>query len=653
MDLLGIDTGGTFTDFVLLREDGTLCVHKVLSTPDAPERAILQGVRDMRLAPDTLRVVHGSTVATNAVLEGKTATTVYITNTGLADVLSIGRQARRELYALQPPRPRPPVPPELCLETGGRRGADGSVLEPLTDEHLARLRRQLESLQPEAVAINLLFSFLDDTDEKRIAAIVPEGLFVSRSSAVLPEYREYERGITTWLNAGAGPLLAGYLGRLGEGVAPAPVAVMQGSGQTIAAEQAAAHGVHMLLSGPAGGLAGVRYVGELAGERRLLSFDMGGTSTDVALVDGEPVLTTEGRIGDYPLCVPTVDMHTIGAGGGSLARVDAGGLLQAGPESAGASPGPACYGAGGRQATVTDANLVLGRLLPAGFLGGGMQLDVAAGRSAVADVARQLDCSVEDAAAGVVRIVNEHMAAALRVISVQRGLDPRDFVLACFGGAGGLHVCELAQSLGMRRALVPVHAGVLSALGMLAAPRGRQLSRTVGRPLAEVDEATLAATFTPLEEQGMAELNAEGVARDDVRVRRLLDLRYVGQSYHFSVPWSDVAGSAEAFQLAHEERYGHRLDMPVELVNVRVNLHGPVPRPQLAALPAERQRSVAPSHAVVSGVDGAVPVWPRTDLVPGQCIEGPALVTEQVSTTWLAPGWNATVDTCGNLHLRR
>ncbi|MDH3981126.1 MAG: hydantoinase/oxoprolinase family protein, partial [Gammaproteobacteria bacterium] len=376
---LGVDTGGTFTDFVSF-DGARLRVHKVLSTPDAPERAILQGIAELGLSTDGLQVIHGSTVATNAALERKGVRTAYITNRGMADVLTIGRQARRELYNLQPQPALPPVPRELCLEVGVRMGADGVHVAELTAADRSALLASIEQLRPEAVAINLLFSFLDDSDERSIESWLPDGMFVSRSSEVLPEYKEYERGIATWLNAWVGPRVAGYLERLDQALAPAPVAVMQSAGGTVRADLAGRKAVHLLLSGPAGGLMGARLIGQQAGHTRLLTFDMGGTSTDVALIDGDIRLTSEGHIGPWPVAVPMVDMHTIGAGGGSIARLDSGGLLQVGPESAGAVPGPACYGQGGTQVTVTDANLVLGRLQPDAFLGGAMTLDAGAAR---------------------------------------------------------------------------------------------------------------------------------------------------------------------------------------------------------------------------------------------------------------------------------
>ena len=442
---LGIDTGGTFTDFVLLR-DNVLSVHKVLSTPSAPELAILQGIHELgldRLADDmTLFIVHGSTVATNAVLESKGVSTAYITNHGLGDILTIGRQTRQQLYQLQPEPVPPPVPRDHCLETGGRLSANGDTIDPLTDQDLQQLLTQLRQLQPRAVAINLLFSYLDDRAERAIAGIIPKHIFVSRASQILPECKEYERGIATWLNAYVGPLVEGYLQRLATGVAHARISVMQSSGGTIAAEHAGQQAVNMLLSGPAGGIAGAKYMGDCAQHSRLLTFDMGGTSTDVALIDGELQLITEGRIGHYPVAVPMVDMHTIGAGGGSIAWIDVGGLLRVGPESAGANPGPACYGKGGVRATVTDANLILGRLQADAFLGGSMTLDIEAARQAIHGIASNMDKGIEETAEGIIRIANEHMAQALRVMSVQRGIDPRQLTLTSFGGAGGLHAAS-------------------------------------------------------------------------------------------------------------------------------------------------------------------------------------------------------------------
>jgi len=682
MPLLGVDTGGTFTDFVLLPDEQTgaqdLRVHKVLSTPQAPEQAILHGIHELGLDNcDNLLVVHGSTVATNAVLESKGVRTAFITNTGLRDLLTIGRQARAELYNLNPAPVAPPVPRELCLETGGRLGADGSVLEELTDSGLRTLRNTLETLKPEAVAINLLFSWLDERLEKRIAEIVPDGMFVSRSSHILPEPREYERGITTWLNASVGPLVQGYLQRLCTGIPQAQLAVMQSAGGTIDAAQAGEEAVHMLLSGPAGGLAGAQYMGSLAGCHRLLSFDMGGTSTDVALLDnaqtGDLPLTTEGRIGPWPVGVPMVDMHTIGAGGGSIARIDSGGLLQVGPESAGADPGPACYGryAAGinMQATVTDANLLLGRLRSDAFLGGHMTLDESAARAAIAPLAETLGLSPEQTAQGIIDVANEHMARALRMMSVQRGVDAARLTLTSFGGAGGLHVCALAEALDMSQALVPAHAGVLSALGMLVAPRARYLSHTLQQQLSVMPDESLLhdvqQAITTLAKRGREALVTEGMDADSIRISPGMDLRYRGQSFVINLPLAlsadnktcairqAIASVVEQFHERHATLYGHRLQQPVELVTLRVKVHSP---PRALTLQPVHETKLAhkmPVMAYVSltGIETKVPVYAREKLTA--TISGPALITETVSTTYLAPGWSCQPDTCGCLLLTK
>lgn len=652
--ILGVDTGGTFTDFVLL-DGARLRIHKVLSTPNAPEQAILQGIDALGIravaATGKLVVIHGSTVATNAALEGKGVRTVFITNHGFGDMLSIGRQARAELYQLQPMLPVPPVAPELCLETGGRLSAEGEELIPLTDVDLEDLRAQVEALQPEAVAINLLYSFVDDRYERAIEESLPAGLFCSRSSEVLPEHGEYERGIATWLNASLGPLIAGYLQRLQQALAPSPIAIMQSSGGTIALEQAARRAVNLLLSGPAGGLAAAHHIGQLCGQPRLISFDMGGTSTDVALIDGDIRLGNEGQIGPWPVAVPMVDMHTIGAGGGSLAFVDKAGLLHVGPESAGASPGPACYGQGGEQATVTDANLVLGRLPANARLGGSMALDLAAAQRALGTLGDALGISMIEAASGVIRLANEHMSRALRVISIEKGYDPADFTLCCFGGAGGLHVCELAAALGMRRALIPCNGGVLSAFGMLVAPRQRQLSRTLNVPLDSACQQRINTELAQLESHGCDELLAEGVAAAGIRAQSSLDLRYQGQTFTLNIPWADCPeAAARAFHRHHELSYGHRLDHPIEVVNVRLAVAAAVEAPSLPT-PVLRQAQTITS--LVTGIPQPVEHIERDAMVPDRIYDGPLLITEPVATSFVEPGWQGLRDAFGNLHLSR
>ena len=659
---LGIDAGGTFTDFVALRvgEAVEIEVHKTLSTPDAPEQAILAGIEALGLSGEaergTLHIIHGSTVATNAALEGKNAPTAYVTNYGFGDTLRLGRQTRPTLYALEFPAQSMPLPSAYCLETGGRISAEGKVLETLTPDELQDLVARIKDLAPEAVAINLLFSFLDDSSEVAIEKAITDAgvpVFVSRSSAVLPVYKEYERGIATWLNASLGPVVSGYLSRLRMSMNRCSLRIMQSNGETLDAEKAAESAVRLLLSGPAGGLIAMKTLGEQADFSKIISFDMGGTSTDVALLDGEIATTSEGHIGPYPVAVPMVDMHTIGAGGGSIAYVDQGGMLQVGPRSAGADPGPACYGLGGPHATVTDANLVLGRLGPGARLAGSLALSVAQARHAVGALAQEIALSVEETAAGIISIANEHMAKAIREISVNRGYDPAEFVLASFGGAGGLHVCALAEAMRMHQALVPARGGVLSALGMLMAPRGRQLTRTLGTAMDGIGISAVEAAMADLESRATEELSVEGDSLGELVCRRSADLCYEGQSYTLNVPWQGPAESLAAFRALHERRYGYSLTSSVELVNICVDVRE-VSEP--IQLPSETAMKVQPAKLI--GQDLAseaydIPAFPREALACGQQLSGPCVITEYSATVYVAEHWLAETDPLGNLRLSR
>jgi N-methylhydantoinase A len=657
---LGVDTGGTFTDFILFDDESqSIRIHKVLSTPSAPEQAILQGIHDLRQADAALDIgaltmVHGSTVATNAILEGKGVRTVYIANRGLADVLSIGRQAREELYNLTPIKKPPLIARELCVEVDSRLSARGEHLQQLSEQDLLTLTEQLQALAPQAVAINLLFSFFDASEELKIERAIREHdqlkkIFISRSSDVLPEYKEFERGMTTALNSKVGPLMQGYLYRLQDTLAGCSLAIMQSSGGITSATQAGRYPVNLLLSGPAGGLKGAQTVAAASGIDQLLSFDMGGTSTDVSIIDKHIGFTTGAKIGGYPVAVPMVDMHTIGAGGGSIAQVDAGGLLLVGPESAGADPGPACYGRGGRRPTVTDANVVLGRLLPQSFLGGSMSLDKDAAFAAVKTIADALSSdakklTVEQAAQGIVDVVNDHMVRALRVMSVERGEDPKDFTLVSFGGAGGLHVCALAEELEMRQALVPVNAGVLSALGMLAAESSRERSRTISKCLQDCDADSIEQLFDELLVYAIQEL---GAAAKDISTSLSVDVRYRGQSHALNLPWTGLQDIAQAFHAKHEDSYGHRLAMAIELVNLRVRA---IEQRQSFVIPAWQPTAASViTFTSMPGFIEPVAVIDRAGLTAGQRLKGPALITESSATTWLAPGWGAEVDNVGNL----
>jgi len=637
---IGVDTGGTFTDFVALI-DGNLQTAKVLSTPDDPSRAIAEGLEKLGLDSAGVDLVHGTTVGTNAVLEGKGAKVAFVTTTGFADMLSLGRQNRDRLYSLAQPRVDAPVDASLCLEVDARASADGEILAEPTPEGLRKLRRQIERLAPESVAVNLLFSWLRPDLEQAVRDALPEDLPVSLSSEVLPEIREYERGIATWLNASVGPKLAGYLGRLERTLAGGRLAVMQSSGLTVSARQASSRAVHLLLSGPAGGLAAAAHIGRELNRERLLSFDMGGTSTDVALLDGKPSLTREGRIGRYPVAVPMVDMHTIGAGGGSIVRVDAGGLIQVGPESAGADPGPVCYGSGGENVTVTDANLLLGRLPRETRLGGTHRLDYEAAARAMDELAEQAGLARDELARGVIRIANEHMSRALRVMSAERGIDPKSATLMSFGGAGGLHVCELAESLGMTSAVVPARSGVLSALGMLVARPGRQATASFLKRADAVTKGDIEAGFEPLVERVRDELGTEGIAAGELAVERWIDCRYVGQSATLELSIQSPEAVVDAFHDAHEQAFGHRLELPVELVGLRVEARG-----------LSRVEQVPPFQSAdgTPDVEHEVPVLMRSGL-QGREIEGPAIVMDTDATTWVAKGWTATLDGGGHVML--
>ena len=666
MALLGVDTGGTFTDFVFVK-NGKIRVHKVLSTPSAPEKAILQGISDLNLnlnlnlnqdlnpTLQNLKVIHGSTVATNAVLEGKGVKTVYVTNEGLKDVLLIGRQARQSLYDLQPAADADaninPVRRDLCLEIQTRVSATGKTIQALSQQSLDELVAQIEKINPSSVAINLLFSFLDDSAEKQIASALPEHLFISRSSHVLPEYKEYERGMATWLNAYVGPLVQQYLQQLQTQIAPAKLSVMMSTGGTASADQAGKSAVRMLLSGPAGGLQAAKFIGNTLCRNEILTFDMGGTSTDVALIDGEIKLSNEAKIAGLPVALPMVDMHTIGAGGGSMAVVDDGGLLQVGPASAGAAPGPACYGNGGLCATVTDANVVLGRLPADTSLGGSLSLNRQAAIEAVNKIATQLDCSLETAARGIITIANEHMVQALRLISVQKGIDPRAFTLMSFGGAGGLHVCDLAELMGMSKVVVPTNSGVLSAFGMLVAPVSRELSHACFGLLSEMDLSIINNQYNRLISNGMREMEDEGVGNGaseaEIDVSLSMDLRYAGQSFSLNILWEGLKNTLAAFHATHLSRYGHNLDGPVEIINLRVSLKAQTESLKLAHVIENSAQKL--ENSVLVHDMGKVSRWRRNALVVGQEIKGPALIIENVATTLIKPGWNCTVERDGHL----
>jgi N-methylhydantoinase A len=652
---IAIDTGGTFTDCVY-RSAGRIEVLKLPSTPDDPSRAILEAVRRIcSLVPaSTVEVRHGTTVATNALLERKGARVAFVTTAGFEDTLAIARQARPDLYDWNQHRPAPIT--DICFGIPERVAPDGSVLRAPAKSALDDLGRQIRDSRAESIAVSLLFSFANPAHEQAVAAALTSlRLPVSLSHQILPEFREYERGSTVALNAYLAPRMQGYIQSLERGLArlSATLSIMQSSGGILSAASAAREPVRTILSGPAGGVIGALSVARSAGIDRILTFDMGGTSTDVALLDTtrEPPTTSEGQVEGLPVSIPMLDIHTAGAGGGSLAWMDTAGTLQVGPQSAGADPGPACYGRGTTRrdlATVTDANLVLGRLHPDHFLGGAMRLDEARARDALSAIPTRSFASLEYLAEGIIRVANARMESALRRVSVERGYDPRTFTLLAFGGAGPLHACALAESLGMRRVLVPNAPGALSALGILDADLRREFSRTV---MLAPGSPQIANVFRELESEARAAFESE---QSKPVLHRSADLRYHGQGYELRVAWSKSA--IAQFHELHAQSYGYADPArPVEIVTLRVHAVARSPRPRLKRAPVA---TPDPGHAHLSShrifEDGRwrnAALYDRARLYPGNRITGPAVIAELSATTYIPTGWIAVVDAFSNLVL--
>ena len=648
---IGVDTGGTFTDFVALGPAGGLRVHKLRSTPADPSRAILAGLAElMQNQAAELELTHGSTVATNAVLERKGARIALLATAGFEDVLRIARQTRRELYNFQVEAPQPLVEPALTFGVRERVAHDGSVLEALEPGEIERLTGLLRQAGVSSVALCLLHAYANPAHEVMLArALEQAGFQVSASHRILPEYREYERWATTVVNAYVTPKMAAYLEHLESGLpAPASLRIMQSNGGSISARAASAVAVQTILSGPAAGVIGAQAVAAASGHTRVITFDMGGTSTDVALIDGAVARTHESLVGDLPVRLPVLDIHTVGAGGGSIAWVDAGGGLGVGPQSAGADPGPACYGRGD-QLTVTDANLLLGRLDPEFFLGGRMQLEVERTRTLAAALAAQLALTPEALAEGILRIANANMERAIRVVSVERGHDPRDFALLAFGGAGGLHACALAESLDIRTVLMPRHAGVLSALGMLLADVVKDYSASVLMPVANITEHDLQTRLEPLLAEAQQALALEGFSLADILLEPTLDMRYIGQAYEISVPFEP--DYRETFHRLHARLYGYaNAQRPTEIVQLRVKATGRTEKPSLEPMhQAAAQAHQAPAAHVsrdvfFAGVAQPTAVYHLDQVPVGSEAAGPAILLTGESTNIIAPGWAWRID---------
>jgi len=674
---IAIDTGGTFTDCVFVR-NGRLEILKLPSTPQNPASAIALALEKILAnqngtdAP-SLDLVCGTTVGTNALLERRGGRVAVVTTAGFEDVLEIGRQARPRLYDLLVKKAEPLVPQTRRFGLAERLDSEGRVLLSPGRREIARVVRAVARSRAQSVAVCLLFSFVNPKHERAIArALSAAGFQVSASHEILPEYREFERTSATVVNAYLVPVMSHYLGEIERHAiawsprgrkwrrksAPARVRVMQSNGGVLSVMAAAHEPVRTILSGPAGGVLGAQYVAGLAGFERIITFDMGGTSTDVALMDarGRDALatTSETIVSDLPIAVPMLDIHTVGAGGGSLARFDRAGALRVGPESAGADPGPICYGRG-EKPTVTDANLLLGRIPKTGLLGGAFELDMARTRHFM-ERARGPMRSVDQFAQGILDVANSVMEKAIRVISVERGHDPRDYTLVAFGGAGALHACDLAAALEIPRVLVPCFPGALSALGILRADVAKDLSHTIRLEVRSGSQirGKLLHEFSVLEQEGLAQMRVEGFARRSARIDRKLDMRYSGQSYELTVPFA--GDYVSAFHRAHEQRYGYSdQSRTCEIVNIRARFAGKVPKP---GLPKWKAQGHSPAGEIVvrisvvfSGRKYSTTIYDRTRLQPGNRIPGPAIVTEYSATTAIPPHWTGRVDSYGNLIL--
>jgi N-methylhydantoinase A/oxoprolinase/acetone carboxylase beta subunit len=636
---IGIDAGGTFTDFIVSHDSGKLETFKLRSDPRSPASVILAGLAQ---AAGSRRadVVHGSTVATNALLERKGVRTALVTTAGFEDVIAIGRQNRPELYNLTPTPRVPIIPRAMCFGVRERAFYDGEISETPTTAELERLRIRLRRARVESVAICFLHAYRNPENEKLVAAAL-EGIgYLCSSHDVCPEFREFERTSTTLINAYVGPLMDRYLGDLERGTRH-NISIMQSNGGFMTTKEARRHAIRTVLSGPAGGVVGALETARLSGFTRILGFDMGGTSTDVSLCDGNPRETMEAAIDGFPVRVPMLDIHTVGAGGGSIARIDEGGLLRVGPESAGAEPGPACYGKGDRP-TVTDAHVVLGRIATDQLVGGEMHLDVARAAAAVDSIASAAGLTRVAAAEGILRVANANMERAIRLVSVERGHDPRDFALVAFGGCGGLHACEIAGELGIRTVLVPEYAGALSALGMLLADQVRDYAAGV------LNHPGIEREFQRLERTARKELPKADLIRS-------ADIRYAGQSYELTVPWN-ARNPSEPFRREHEKIYGYaNPERAIEIVTIRVRAKRDVEKPKLvtrrvskASIGTKQNPPVRKIHS--AGAWRQTPVYRRVQLSTAK-LRGPALVVDYGSTTLVPPGWVFALDKFGNLNI--
>lgn len=651
MDIVGVDTGGTFTDFIY-EHNGTWGVYKTLSSPNNPADSLLRGLKKV-IKSDNYKIVHGSTVATNAILERKGAYTVFITNAGFEDIIEIGRQSRTQLYNLHYKRSPQLVSKELRFGINCRIDSKGKVINDIQENEIEQIRHTLEKIRPESIAVCFLFSYLNPSHELLVEKYLSDlKIPISLSHRILSEFREYERSSTTIINAYVSPKMKRYIQNIIDEIDNNELRIMQSNGGSISADVAMKESVRTILSGPAGGAVGAYEIGKMAGYSSLITFDMGGTSTDVALIDNKLPLAFESKIADFPVKVPMIDIHTVGAGGGSIAYLDAGGSLRVGPESAGADPGPICYGKG-KQITVTDANLYLGRLVPEYFLGGNMKLDYKKLEDYFKKMSDDIGLSEIELAEGILDVANASMEKAIRVISVEKGFDPREFTLFSFGGAGGMHAVFLAELLHIPRVFVPQNPGILSAIGMLMADIIKDYSLTVMVENDSTNFDKISSMFIQIDKQGTDDLAKEGVPQDSIILEHYLDMRYLGQSYEIMVPFDEHY--TENFHNLHKQNYGYAdKTKKVEVVNIRLRARGIPAKPEFGT--AEYDKPEIDAEAFL-GIKDVVfnskayqtKIIARDKLKHGNIIESPAIVVEYSSTIVIPPKGIGTVDKFGNI----
>jgi len=658
---IGIDTGGTFTDFVIYHK-GKIEINKIPSTPHNPSLAILEGIKEFLNETWALSIIHGTTVATNSLLERKGGRIALITTNGFEDILFIGRQTRRKLYSLRGEQRIPLLPRNLCFGIEERTSVSGKIENKVSLSDLRNIIKKIKESKIDAVAVSLIHSYVNSSNEKIITRELEKNKFlVSTSSDVLPEHREYERTAVTTVNAYLMPVISKYLMKLEEKLQKADLRIMQSNEGYISPAKAKSEPIRTALSGPAGGVVGAFHLAKAAGSKNIITFDMGGTSSDVSLVDGNIRRTNESLIGDIPLRIPIIDIHSVGAGGGSIAYVDRGGSLRVGPQSVGADPGPACYGHGSNP-TVTDANLVLGRLVPEFFLGGQMKIFPERSRKALEQLAKKIKKSILETAEGIIEIANANMEKAIRVISIERGFDPRNFTLFSFGGAGGMHAAQIASSLKIAKILVPKNAGVLSALGLLLADSVKDYSKSILKISEGISKKELEKHFNELKEVGLKDMREDGFKNDEISILSYLDLRYLGQSYEITIPHTSRSTAEFSFisdfHKAHRRLYSYyHAQQPVEIVNIRVKAVGAGKKIKLKR---KRLASRDPESAFLKkqdlyyeGKKYEASVFKRSLLKPGNRINGSSLIVDFESTTFLPPSYSLEVDRFLNLLIHK